>query len=86
MLHIFYIYKYIKISENIEYNSLCYTVDPCCLHNVGHSSSIIQNIKKLEEFPLWQRGLAASLQHQDQGLIPGLAQWLKGSSIAAAAA
>ena len=31
-------------------------------------------------------GLAASLQHQDTGLIAGLAQWVKGSSVAAAAA
>lgn len=33
-----------------------------------------------------QQGLAAPLQCQDAGLIPGLAQWVKGSGIAAAAA
>ena len=31
-------------------------------------------------------GLAASLQHQGTGLIPSLAQWVKGSHVSAAAA
>ena len=31
-------------------------------------------------------GLEASLQQQDAGLIPGLAQWVEGSGIAEAAA
>ena len=31
-------------------------------------------------------GSATSLQHQDVGLIPGLAQWVKGSNVATAAA
>ena len=31
-------------------------------------------------------GLAASLQHQGAGSIPGPAQWIKGSDIAIAAA
>ena len=30
-------------------------------------------------------GLVASLQHQDSGLIPGLAQWIKGFSFVASA-
>ena len=31
-------------------------------------------------------GLVVSLQHWDAGSIPGLAQWLKGASVAAPAA
>ena len=34
------------------------------------------------ELPLWCNGIGASLQCQDAGLIPGLAQWVKGSSAA----
>jgi len=41
----------------------------------------------LLEFLLWHNGigLVVSLQPQDAGLIPSLAQWLKGSGVAAAA-
>ena len=39
-----------------------------------------------KEFPLWYKGIRASLQHQDTGSIPGLAQWVKRSGIAIAAA
>ena len=43
------------------------------------------------EFPLWHNGISgisaeASLQCQDAGLIPSLAQWVKGTSAATDAA
>jgi len=38
----------------------------------------------VEEFPLLATGSVVSLQGQDSGLIPGLAQWVKGSGIAVA--
>ena len=31
----------------------------------------------VREFPLWHKGIVASLQHQDAGSIPSLAQWVK---------
>ena len=33
---------------------------------------------------MWCNGLVVPLQCQDTGSIPGLAKWLKGSSVAAA--
>ena len=37
------------------------------------------------EFSLWSNGVAVVLQCWDVGLIPGSAQWVKGSAIATAA-
>ena len=35
-----------------------------------------------EEFPSWLSGNESDWHHEDAGLIPGLAQWVKGSSVA----
>ena len=50
---------------------------------------IFEKHKSDKEFVSWSSHCGAtglSLQHQNASLIPGLAQWAKGSSIVAAAA
>lgn len=48
-----------------------------------HKSNHIRSLPL--EFLLWHNGIAACLQCQEAGSIPGLAQWLKGAGIDAAA-
>ena len=46
-------------------------------YNRNSLSSYILLLRMMLEFPLWCNGLAVSLQHQDTGLIPSPAQWVK---------
>ena len=64
-----------------------HTYSPNVLSTYHESTSASQRPKikqQTQEFPLWHRGLRTHCR--GTGFLPGLAQWVKGSQVAAAVA